>query len=1305
MKLAAYFAARRWSLAWVVAAALFTLLRAGPLFGSDAALALTVVLQFYLSGYLLVRALRLRWSDNGIVNFAWVLLAAFGLNVTLAGIVRLLQMPVPVYAPILLATMLVLALLAPPGRWPALRFGRPSLKRLLLYGLVAACCLIVTGVALERSQYRFSDYEDQTVFVELADWLALDSGDVGQRSRRVGVTGGDARWDSDGWTYTHALWSWTSGVSAADLIWFRLTPLFVWTVPLAVYALAYELTRREESAAWSTVGLTLIGLLTVDSLVYYPTTITFGQFSLFQVNSLRTIATGLVTPLALIPAVRYLASGSRRTLVLLLLTGVALALMHPRPIVIVAYSAGAMAALAWLAKPSRRQLQQVALLGLVLALLLAVPFAQRLRRPAVGQEVATMLTPAAPETDAAIAPASGEDEIDLAFEPDSAATGIQVTTIDRTPRARMLGLSNLPLIGETVIIDPEFVFYHPLFVILTVIGLGVGLAGWRRSLTAQYVLGATLVSLALLFVPVLAAVFIRLVTPTMAPGAIFGVPFALIFGLMLERGVGLFGRLVRSEAAGTLAGAVLFAAAVALLLFEPVLVTASARDQIRASNLAQAARHMRASDQQLVNDLRGWLHASPSAVVVSPNRVANFISEDVPGALITGGRASSNDTFGLTETFMAEDAPPWLTADDFAEAAEWGVTHVVMPADNWRVGQLRLMPETFELLGESSGYVVFGWRAGAMPAVASVYAEINDLIDRQESTRWTADGFDLTQPANPDGWAALLAALEDAPQDDSALYARAFVLTMLGDDASAAPLWADLHDRYPDVALFAETAAASMAALDQPERGQQLLFAATENGPVPARLLAARALLSPTYFYLLSDAELDALLELIESNPVAWDLLAQMDQLRQVRERAALLLGAGRWDVAAEWLRTLPEIEWTPDDIVTLATVELLDGRVDAALALLEPTTDADWTMPNRFVHADRWADNSAAQTYHLLQGELALRDGRAAEAVASFEQAVAAGPGWVGPAFLAQALRANGDTAAADSLEATVSAAWREQYGVALPAFTSLLTLTESHNPYVSGVVAEADDSAGELRVSAGFGSPIPQAWPVQSWLFQLISPDGGTTYVRTEVPAVTVSGALVSGAARLPLAADLPELTQALLFVEPRYDNRVTFMPASLPVVLNRPDAADTTGATPTDARLGESIKLAAYEAALTSETLCLRLYWQADSSPAEDYQVFVHVMNAAGEMVGQVDSAPVGGRYPTSWWRIGIPIEDRYRLAFAPPLPEGAYRVLVGMYSLETLARLPVVASGVPVSEDRIELSVTMGGDLASACPAED
>jgi hypothetical protein len=116
---------------------------------------------------------------------------------------------------------------------------------------------------------------------------------------------------------------------------------------------------------------------------------------------------------------------------------------------------------------------------------------------------------------------------------------------------------------------------------------------------------------------------------------------------------------------------------------------------------------------------------------------------------------------------------------------------------------------------------------------------------------------------------------------------------------------------------------------------------------------------------------------------------------------------------------------------------------------------------------------------------------------------------------------------------------------------------------------------------------------------------------------------------------------------------------------------------------------IELLGYDAAQQEGMLAVTLHWRCVEPPHADYTVFVHLLDAAGEIVAQRDGQPQGGTYPTSVWDVDEVVGDEHRLALPPDLPPGNYRLRVGLYTLETGARLGVVGGG-----DSAELELRIG-----------
>ena len=90
-------------------------------------------------------------------------------------------------------------------------------------------------------------------------------------------------------------------------------------------------------------------------------------------------------------------------------------------------------------------------------------------------------------------------------------------------------------------------------------------------------------------------------------------------------------------------------------------------------------------------------------------------------------------------------------------------------------------------------------------------------------------------------------------------------------------------------------------------------------------------------------------------------------------------------------------------------------------------------------------------------------------------------------------------------------------------------------------------------------------------------------------------------------------------------------------------------------------------------------LTLVWRALNPTDQNYSVFVHARKLDGQGVGQVDTYPGNGMYPTSLWQSGEIIVDTVQVLISTTV-EGPslVRFDVGLYDLSTLEGLPAFSS---------------------------
>jgi hypothetical protein len=98
-----------------------------------------------------------------------------------------------------------------------------------------------------------------------------------------------------------------------------------------------------------------------------------------------------------------------------------------------------------------------------------------------------------------------------------------------------------------------------------------------------------------------------------------------------------------------------------------------------------------------------------------------------------------------------------------------------------------------------------------------------------------------------------------------------------------------------------------------------------------------------------------------------------------------------------------------------------------------------------------------------------------------------------------------------------------------------------------------------------------------------------------------------------------------------------------------------------------------------------LQLSLLWQALGTTNEDYTVFVHLLDENDRIIGQEDSQPAYGTYPTSRWKEGELVTDPHTVWTDLQAPLGLYRIELGLYLLRDMERLHLVdSSGRPVAD---------------------
>ncbi len=134
------------------------------------------------------------------------------------------------------------------------------------------------------------------------------------------------------------------------------------------------------------------------------------------------------------------------------------------------------------------------------------------------------------------------------------------------------------------------------------------------------------------------------------------------------------------------------------------------------------------------------------------------------------------------------------------------------------------------------------------------------------------------------------------------------------------------------------------------------------------------------------------------------------------------------------------------------------------------------------------------------------------------------------------------------------------------------------------------------------------------------------------------------------------------------------------------------------PLSASFGDAIRLRGYDldtsAIRTQGVITVTLEWEGTATPATNYTLFVHVLDAAGNKIGQADVPPGGARWPTSQWGVGRYISNIQQVPVRADAPAGTYHIAIGMYNPDGFARLRLQAPRSPDSgagPDALQLAV--------------
>ncbi len=119
--------------------------------------------------------------------------------------------------------------------------------------------------------------------------------------------------------------------------------------------------------------------------------------------------------------------------------------------------------------------------------------------------------------------------------------------------------------------------------------------------------------------------------------------------------------------------------------------------------------------------------------------------------------------------------------------------------------------------------------------------------------------------------------------------------------------------------------------------------------------------------------------------------------------------------------------------------------------------------------------------------------------------------------------------------------------------------------------------------------------------------------------------------------------------------------------------PALAQLPAATPLAANLGNTVNLRGYHVstniARPGDRVHLTLYWEPLSLTDRPYSVYVHLLDANGQIIAQRDTYPGLGRYPTTAWTPGRLFADTYLLIIPEDALASGAQWKVGLWQAES------------------------------------
>ena len=155
-----------------------------------------------------------------------------------------------------------------------------------------------------------------------------------------------------------------------------------------------------------------------------------------------------------------------------------------------------------------------------------------------------------------------------------------------------------------------------------------------------------------------------------------------------------------------------------------------------------------------------------------------------------------------------------------------------------------------------------------------------------------------------------------------------------------------------------------------------------------------------------------------------------------------------------------------------------------------------------------------------------------------------------------------------------------------------------------------------------------------------------------------------------------DAQKLSESLFWANGYQIGEINFGQIRMPLYQIQQSPLQPLAFTPANKRFGDTLELKSFwmrRQAWASDWFYLVLEWQPIKLLSKDYKVFVHVLDATGQIKFQKDKLAIDELRPMSSWAVGDALRDPYAIVIPTDLPIGDYRVMVGVYDPVTGQRL--------------------------------